>query len=69
MPIKILSPLSCIDETEPLIEAGRMRLLRVLPAEWREQYTVAACLNRRQEDNKFINTSPHFHSFSDLQRV
>jgi len=65
MPIKILSPLSCVNETEPLIAAGADEFYcGVLPADWRKTYTVAACLNRRQEDNKFIKTSPHFHSFA-----
>ena len=68
MPIKILSPLSRVDEVEPLIESGADEFYcGVLPSEWREQYTVAACLNRRQEDNRFINTSPHFHSFVELE--
>ncbi len=68
MPLKILSPLSCVAETEPLIKAGADEFYcGVLPAEWRETYTVAACLNRRQEDNTFIKTSPHFHSFAAFE--
>jgi U32 family peptidase len=70
MTLKILSPLSRIDEVEPLIDAGADEFYcGVLPAEWREKYTVAACLNRRQEDNAFINTSPHMSSFADLEEA
>ena len=70
MTLKILSPLSRIDEVEPLIEAGADEFYcGVLPSEWREKYTVAACLNRRQEDNKFINTSPHMSSFAELEEA
>jgi putative protease len=69
MALKILSPLSRVDEAAPLIAAGADEFYcGVLPTEWREHYTVAACLNRRQEDNKFINTSPHLNSFSELEQ-
>jgi putative protease len=70
MTLKILSPLSRIDEVEPLIDAGADEFYcGVLPSEWREKYTVAACLNRRQEDNAFIKTSPHMSSFADLEEA
>ncbi|MCX8043875.1 MAG: U32 family peptidase [Desulfobacterota bacterium] len=67
MAIKIFSPLNTIDETEPLILAGADEFYcGVLPDSWRSRYSVAASLNRRQEDNPVINTSPHFRSFDDL---
>ncbi len=67
MALKILSPLSQVAEVEPLIEAGADEFYcGVLPSEWREKYTVAACINRRQEDNKIISTSPHLQSFEEL---
>jgi putative protease len=69
MALKILSPLSRVDEVGPLIDAGADEFYcGVLPAEWRSRYTVAACLNRRQEDNKIINTSPHLDSFAALEQ-
>lgn len=67
MAVKILSPLNTIDETEPLILAGADEFYcGVMPDDWKSRYSVAASLNRRQEDNPVINTSPHFHSFEDL---
>jgi len=67
MSLKILSPLNTIDETEQLILAGADEFYcGVLPDDWRNRYSVAASLNRRQEDNPVINTSPHFRSFEDL---
>lgn len=67
MAIKIISPLNTIDETEPLILAGADEFYcGVMPSDWRTRYSVAASLNRRQEDNPVINTSPHFNSFEDL---
>ncbi len=67
MPVKIISPLSTIDEVEPLVQAGAGEFYcGVLPADWRESYSVAASLNRRQEDTPVINTSPHFESFEEL---
>ncbi len=70
MAVKIISPLSTIEEVEPLIEAGAGEFYcGVLPADWREHYSVAASLNRRQEDTPVINTSPHFNSFEELGRA
>jgi putative protease len=69
MPIKILSPLSTVEETEPLIKAGAGEFYcGVLPEDWRESYSVAASLNRRQEDTPVYNTSPHFRSFQELDQ-
>jgi len=69
MPVKIISPLSTIDEIEPLIQAGAGEFYcGVLPADWRENYSVAASLNRRQEDTPVYNTSPHFTSFDELDQ-
>ena len=69
MTIKIISPLSTIDEVEPLIQAGAGEFYcGVLPADWRENYSVAASLNRRQEDTPVYNTSPHFTSFDELDQ-
>jgi U32 family peptidase len=69
MPIKIVSPLSTIEEVEPLIKAGAGEFYcGVLPADWRENYSVAASINRRQEDTPVINTSPHFTSFEQLDQ-
>jgi len=65
--IKILSPVSRVDEVDEVIEAGADELYcGVLPDDWREQYTVSASLNRRQEDNAVPGTSPHFRSFDEL---
>jgi U32 family peptidase len=70
MPVKIISPLSTIDEVEPLIQAGAGEFYcGVLPDDWRENYSVAASLNRRQEDTPVINTSPHFKSFEELDQA
>lgn len=67
MSIKILSPLNTIDETEQLILAGADEFYcGVLPDDWKNEYSVAASLNRRQENNPVINTSPHFGSFEEL---
>ncbi len=67
MPLNILSPLSSPEEVEPLINAGAQELYcGVLPDEWRTRYSVAASLNRRQEDNPVINTTPHMKSFNEL---
>ena len=67
MAVKIFSPLNIIDETEKLILAGADEFYcGVLPDDWKSRYSVAASLNRRQEDNPVINTSPHFRSFEDL---
>jgi putative protease len=69
MTVKIISPLSTIAEVEPLIQAGAGEFYcGVLPADWRETYSVAASLNRRQEDTPVINTSPHFQSFEELDQ-
>jgi collagenase-like PrtC family protease len=65
--IKILSPVSRVDEVDEVIAAGADELYcGVMPDDWREQYTVAASLNRRQEDNAVPGTSPHFKSFAAL---
>lgn len=67
MAIKIISPLSTTAEVEPLITAGAGEFYcGVLPADWRESFSVAASLNRRQEDTPVYNTSPHFKSFQEL---
>ncbi len=69
MSITILSPLSNPDEIEPLVEAGAGDFYcGVLPPDWRENYSVAASLNRRQEDNPVICTTPHMASFDDLKK-
>lgn len=66
--IKLLSPLSNRDEVEDLIAAGADEFYcGILPDEWRKDYTVAASLNRRQEDNSILGTSPHFKSFEELK--
>lgn len=66
--IKILSPISRCDEVEDLIAAGADELYcGILLDEWRKQYTVSASLNRRQEDNPVLGTSPHFRSFEELK--
>ena len=67
--IKILSPVSCFDEVEDVIAAGADELYcGVLLEDWRNRYTVAASLNRRQEDNPTLGTSPHFKNFEDLEK-
>lgn len=69
MALQILSPLSVPDETEQLIEAGAGAFYcGILPEEWRRDYSVAASLNRRQENTPGINTSPHMNTFEDLAR-
>jgi len=68
MSVKILSPLNTIDETEQLILAGADEFYcGVLPEDWKNEYSVAASLNRRQENNPVINTSPHFRTFEELE--
>ena len=65
--IKLLSPLSRVDEVEDLISAGADEFYcGVLPEEWNGKYTVSASINRRQEDNSILGTSPHFKCFEDL---
>ncbi len=69
MSLQILSPVSRADETGPLIEAGADDLYcGVLPWDWRKNYSVAASLNRRQEDNPVICTTPHMTSFKELEK-
>ncbi len=66
--IKILSPLSRVDEVEGLVAAGADEFYcGVLPDDWRSKYSVAASLNRRQEDSSILGTSPHFNCFEDLK--
>ncbi len=70
MAIKILSPLCSPDEVEPLARAGADDFYcGVLPSDWRENYSVAASLNRRQEDNPVICTTPHMKTFEDLEKT
>lgn len=67
MSLKILSPLSRAEEVESLVQAGAEEFYcGVLPTDWRDRYTVAASLNRRQEDNPVICTSPHMKSFEEF---
>ncbi len=69
MPINILSPLSKPDEVLPLIQAGASEFYcGVLPDDWKKNYSVAASLNRRQEDNPQICTTPHMSSFEELEK-
>ena len=64
--IKLLSPLSKRDEVEDLIAAGADEFYcGILLDDWRKSYTVSASLNRRQEDNSILGTSPHFKSFEE----
>ena len=66
--IKILSPVSRCDEVEDVIAAGADELYcGILLDDWRKGYTVSASLNRRQEDNTILGTSPHFKSFEELK--
>ena len=66
--IKILSPISCCDEVEGVIAAGADELYcGILLDDWRKGYTLSASLNRRQEDNPVLGTSPHFNSFEELK--
>jgi len=70
MGIKILSPLNCVSEAEPLARAGAHEFYcGVLPDDWRNQYSVAASLNRRQEDTPLINTTPHLKTFKELEET
>jgi collagenase-like PrtC family protease len=67
--IKLLSPLSRAEEVEDLISAGADEFYcGVLPEEWNGKYTVSASINRRQEDNSILGTSPHFKCFEDLKK-
>jgi U32 family peptidase len=69
MTIAIVSPLNSVDEVGLLIDAGaREFYCGLLPEDWRKKFTVAASLNRRQEDNPVICTSPHMKSFDDLEQ-
>jgi len=66
--IKILSPISRLDEVEGVIAAGTDELYcGILLDDWRKRYTVSASLNRRQEDNPILGTSPHFKNFEELK--
>ena len=66
---KLLSPLSRVDEVEDLITAGADEFYcGILPEAWKGKYTVSASINRRQEDNSILGTSPHFNSFEDLKK-
>lgn len=66
--ISILSPISRCDEVEDVIAAGADELYcGILPDDWRAGYTVSASLNRRQEDNPVLGTSPHFKRFEELK--
>jgi len=66
--IKILSPISRFDEVESVIAAGADELYcGILLDHWRNRYTVSASLNRRQEDNLILGTSPHFKSFEEFR--
>ena len=69
MALRILSPLSAPDEVERLIEAGAGEFYcGILPEKWRRDYSVAASINRRQEDNTKQGVSPHMSSFEELAR-
>jgi len=65
MPIKILSPLNGPEEVGPLVEAGTDEFYcGFLPEDWRQKYTVAASINRRQEDDPVTCASPHIKEFA-----
>ncbi|MCP4713653.1 MAG: hypothetical protein GY868_00935 [Deltaproteobacteria bacterium] len=69
MSLTILSPLSNPSEVEALARAGADDFYcGVMPADWRTDYSVAASLNRRQEDNPVICTTPHMKTFDELQQ-
>ncbi len=69
MALKILSPLDSCSEVEPLVNAGAEDFYcGLLPKDWREDFSVAACLNRRQEDNPELGTSPHMKTFDELEK-
>ncbi len=69
MSIQILSPLNNPGEVLPLIKEGAGAFYcGLLPEKWRRNYTVAASLNRRQEDNPIICTSPHMTTFEELEK-
>ncbi len=69
MALRILSPLSEPNEVEQLIEAGAGEFYcGILPDQWRRDYSVAASINRRQEDNRKQGVSPHMTSFEELAR-
>lgn len=66
--MNILSPINRCDEVEEVIAAGADELYcGVLLDDWRKKYTVSASLNRRQEDNPVLGTSPHFKNFEELK--
>ncbi len=68
MGLEILSPLSSPQEVEPLVQSGAdVFYCGLLPSDWRQSYTVAASLNRRQEDNPVICTSPHIKTFKEFE--
>ncbi|MEI6126456.1 MAG: U32 family peptidase, partial [Pseudomonadota bacterium] len=70
MAIKILSPLNSVSEAEPLALAGADEFYcGVLPDDWKKKYSVAASLNRRQEDNPEIGTTAHLKSFGDFEET
>lgn len=69
MPLTILSPLDAPAEVDPLVQAGAGDFYcGLLPADWRDNFSVAASLNRRQEDNPELGTSPHMNSFEELEK-
>ena len=69
MTIRILSPFSSADEIEILVKGGANDFYcGVLPADWKQNYSVAASLNRRQEDNPLISTTPHIKTFEELEK-
>ncbi len=69
MSIQILSPLNNPNEVQPLIEEGAGAFYcGLLPDKWRQNYTVATSLNRRQENNPIIGTSPHMTTFAELEK-
>lgn len=60
--MKILAPFSKKEEVEPLIDAGADELYcGIVPAEWRNKYTIFDTLNRRE------NYGANFSNFKDLQ--
>lgn len=70
MTIKVLSPLGSPEEVTPLVEAGADEFYcGVLPEGWRQRYSVAASLNRRQEDNPIACTSPHLKTFAAFEEA
>jgi len=70
MTIKILSPLNGPEEVESLVDAGTDEFYcGFLPSGWRQKYTVAACLNRRQEDDPTTGASPHIKDFAHYRET